>query len=547
MDQQIPEDGPVSDGPRRTPWLHIACAAVLLTALNAVKPVHMDDSVYLMYGAEFVAHPLDPYAFQFGSPTTGPANDLLVPPVLPYWLGLGTTLFGDHIVLIKCWLLPFALLLAWALDFLAARLAGRLRLPLLWLGLISPTFLPGFNCMLEVPVFALGLAALAVAIRSLERDSWSQTLLAGVLAGLAVQTKYTGIIACAAIVAWCVLHKHWVRGLAVAAVALTLAVGWEFWLASVQGQSHFVVQLHQRQGHALQRCLRLVLPLISHVAGLAPVLALLGLRALGWTGRGIRTVTLAMLAMAALLAVIPSQAALLTGANGKALLTPSNLVYALLALPVWAALGAVCLRLVWGRDVEGTDRSLDWFLLVWLALELGGYFALSPFPAARRVTGLLLVLTFLMGRLAHLRGVSSRMVGRLAVGGAALAALFFVTDLLEARAEKRAAYHVARGTYYPAAGGTFWHLDWAGFGYYATREAMRPLQLNQQLPHPGDLLALPDLPGAREALAQHGEIGLELIDTVVAGDRFPLQVMPGYYGGRTPVENQRGARFHVLV
>jgi hypothetical protein len=219
----------------------------------------------------------------------------------------------------------------------------------------------------------------------------------------------------------------------------------------------------------------------------------------------------------------------------------------LLALLVWGALGGVCRRLARRQGADGADRRPDWFLLAWLLLELAGYFAVSPFPAARRVTGLLLVFTLLAGRLAHLQAVPPRLAGRLAACGAALALLFFITDLLEARAARVAAHEVAQGPYAPAEGGTFWHLSWWGLGYHADREGLRPLLLNRELPRPGDLLALHDLGELREALALYPEIGLEWIATVVAGDRFPLQVVLGYYAGATPLENQRDERLRVLV
>jgi hypothetical protein len=527
--------------------LHVVAAALVLTALNAIKPVHLDDPVYLSYAAEFAAHPLNPYAFHIGSPFLVPANDVLVPPVLPYWLGLGIALFGDHPVLLKCWLFPFVMALAWAVDFLAARVAPSLRAPLLWLCLLSPTVLPGFNFMLEVPVLALGLTALAVAMRSVERESWSLALLAGLLAALAIQTKYTGIIACTAIVVWCILRGRWARGAAVAALALALVVGWECLVASAQGQSHFLVHLRQRQGQPVQRCLHLLLPLVGQLAGLAPAVALLGLTALGWTGRHVLIVGLSMLGAVTVLALVPSRVVLLTWTNGKTLLTPSNLVYGWLAVPVWTALVGVCLRLARRRTADGPARLLDWFLLAWLGLELAGYFALSPFPAARRVSGLLLVFTLMVGRLAHLRGVLPRIAGRLAVVGTALSLLFFATDLLDARAARVAAGEVARRPYFQARGSTFWHLSWYGFAYYADREGLRPLQLNREMPRQGDLLAMHDVREFREALAHHPEIGLELIDTVAAGDCFPLRVAPEYYCLRTPLENQRAPRIRVRI
>ena len=36
-------------------------------------------------------------------------------------------------------------------------------------------------------------------------------------------------------------------------------------------------------------------------------------------------------------------------------------------------------------------RRVEWFLVLWLAVEGAGYFVLSPFPAARRVLGLIVV------------------------------------------------------------------------------------------------------------------------------------------------------------
>ncbi|MGA3115247.1 MAG: hypothetical protein ABSF90_12550 [Syntrophobacteraceae bacterium] len=538
---------PAQQGLIDIPWLHVAAASLLLIALNAVKPVHGDDPVYLLYGAEFVKHPLNPYAFHFGSPWVIPANHMLAPPVLPYWLGAGTLFFGDQPVLLKLWLLPFALTLAWAVDFLAARLAPSLRVPLIWLCVISPITLPGFNFMLDVPALALGLTALAIAMRSMEQDSWVLALLAGLVAALAIQTKYTGITSCVAILVWHVLRGRPVRGVLVVSLALALVVGWECLGAWFQGESHFLVALEQRQGGFLRRYPHLAFPLLSHMAGLAPAVALLGLMALGWTDRGVAAVGLAMSAAFGILAIVPSQAALFTGPNGKPILTASNIVYCLLAVPVWIVFMRGCLQLMrQSRGPDGPDRLVGLFLLTWLAMEMVGYFAMSPFPAARRVASLLLVFTFIVGRMAHQRGISSRAAGRIAACGVALALLLFVTDSLDASAGRAAAREVTRRNYPLAQGCTFWHLSWFGFSYYADREGLRPLQLNRQMPRPGDLIALHDLPDLDATMAHHPEIRLKLIDTVRVGDCFPLKAT-GYYDGRTPLENQHDERIRVLV
>src|SRR5262245_64379855 len=85
-------------------WFHVIAIAAILTVLNSIKPVHNDDVAYLTYGREFAAHPLNPYAFDYGTPLNGSANLTLVPPVLPYWLAAGFSLLGDSPFLLKLWL-----------------------------------------------------------------------------------------------------------------------------------------------------------------------------------------------------------------------------------------------------------------------------------------------------------------------------------------------------------------------------------------------------------------------------------------------------------
>lgn len=516
-------------------WLHVVAAAVVLTALNAAKPVHIDDRSYIVYGSEFAAHPLDPYAFDYGIPLAHPANGMLMPPVVIYWLGLGQALLGDSPAVLKCWLFPFALLLAAAVHVLAGRAAPSLRTPVLWLAVLSPTLLPGFNLMLDLPVAALGVAAVAAAVLATERASFGLVLAAGVLAALAVQTKYTGAVSAAAVGAWFLLHRR--PGFAVAAsvTAAALVVGWEWFVAQTQGESHFLVQLRQRQGKPVDRALHLVLPLVSQTAGLAPAVALLGWAALG---RRVLPVAVVVAGAFAALALTDSQAPLLTTSEGKALLTPSNLAYGALALVVWPALVGVCLRLVRG---DGLDR----FLVAWLALEVAGYFALSPFPAARRLGDPLLVMTLAAGRLAHHTGVHRRTAAFIAAAGAALALLTFAADYADARAARYAARAAARHA--QPEGGTYWHFCWWGVGYYAEQEGLRQLQVNREVPRPGDLLAVHDVPEVRQFMRIQPLFRVELLDTIEAGDPFPLRAAPGYYDGRTPLESARGPRTRVLV
>jgi hypothetical protein len=175
--------------------LPLLVLAVLLTFLNALKPLHIDDTAYYHYASHIAAHPLDPYGFDlhwYDFPL--PANHVLAPPLVPYWWALGLHLFSDQPLLWKLWLFPFSLLLVLALHRLLRRFARGLELPLLVMAVLSPTVLPSFNLMLDVPALALGLTAVVLFIRAADRQSWRLAVTAGLIAGLAMETKYTALL-----------------------------------------------------------------------------------------------------------------------------------------------------------------------------------------------------------------------------------------------------------------------------------------------------------------------------------------------------------------
>jgi hypothetical protein len=79
------------------------------TLLNAVKPLIMDHQIYYEYATHIARHPFDPYGFMlFGA---NPANEMLAPPDLLYWLAAAMRLFGDEPFVLKLSLLPLVALL----------------------------------------------------------------------------------------------------------------------------------------------------------------------------------------------------------------------------------------------------------------------------------------------------------------------------------------------------------------------------------------------------------------------------------------------------
>lgn len=209
-------------------FVPIVTLAALLTGLNAVKPLHVDDTTYYFDAAQIAAHPLDPYGhvlLYFSDPL--PALHVLAPPVLPYWWATALRLFGERPLLWKLWLFPFALLFTASLAGLLRRFAPTTATPLLIALVLSPVFLPSLNLMIDIPALALSLAALALFMRACDGDSPALAVLAGLTAGMAMQTKYTALLAPPIMLIYA-LHRGKLRlGLAAALAAGLLFAAWE--------------------------------------------------------------------------------------------------------------------------------------------------------------------------------------------------------------------------------------------------------------------------------------------------------------------------------
>ncbi len=280
--------------------------AVLYTALNAVKPLQIDDTAYEYFARQMAATPLDPYGFTvFWWDHPQEANEILAPPVFCYaWAVVHR--FTNNPVVWKLCLLPWSLLLVFGLQSLLRRFAlsppplspeGRggkgLERPLLVMLVFSPGLLPSLNLMLDVPALALSLTALNVFFRAADRDDLALAAVAGLLAGLAMQTKYTGFLAPGVMLLWSATTGSWRVWPVAAVVAVHVFVAWEFLVALLYGQSHFLIALSG--GGSLSAKFEQLPFLSSQLGGLIPFVVALGLAALGVARRWVWTAVSVML------------------------------------------------------------------------------------------------------------------------------------------------------------------------------------------------------------------------------------------------------------
>jgi hypothetical protein len=493
-----------------------------------------------MYAQQIAEHPFDPYGFEilwFQWPE--PAMELLSPALFSYWLAPAVAAFGDQILLVKLWLFPFHLLLALGVHSLAERFAEGLEIPLLWMVSLSPTVLPGINLMLDVPSAALGLAGLALLARACDRNSLGLAVLAGLFAGFAIQIKYYALIGPGVMLLYALTHRRARLGLLSAGVAGCVFVGWELLLYLKYGQSHFLVQLTlQDINRTPFPRWRMALPLVTNT----------GVLGLAVTALGIATLTRRPTALLAFTVVAATLVVWITMGWQHALLAG-----VILGAAFWVTIVMVAfLAHSGGRDDESSGRAgmsrATSFLLVWLALEVVGYFVVAPFPAARRLIGLLVVSTLLCAHLYRERWPEAREIRPVILASAlsiTLGLALASVDLCEALSGKRAAELAAARIHEEGAPGNIWFVGHWGFQHYARAAGMRELVPDHSDVAPGDWLVLP-----RGIVQQSVNLDGEkfaFVDRIEVNDAVPLSTVPAYYSDALPVARRGAPRVRVTL
>jgi len=543
-------------------WALPAFLAIALTALNAAKPVVVDDTAYLLFARQIAAHPLDPYGFElFWYREPEPANDILLPPVVPYWIAGGIAIFGENLVLLKLWLAPFAFSLTFAVQFLLNRFGRGSSNGTLIAFVLGPAVLPLFNFMLDVPALALSASAVALFVRGVDRKAWIDVLFAGVLTGLAMQTKYTAFAVPIVLLGYGMLNRNAVRAVLSVAVACALFAAWESFVAFQYGEIHFLHHVRMQSSASLSLSQKLELkgqlfgPLLNHLGLLGLAAGLAVGRAVGyprWVVLG--TAILAVVGIVAICVLPYSEAVLLRSSTTNSVrLDLPGLVFRCLGIAVGTSILYATIRPLFRLAGRYLRRSPDaWFLAGWLLLEIGTYFALTPFPAARRLVPLALPVALIAVRWISLR-VDQRPSPWIVVYTVALGLGLHALDCWDARAERDLAEKATAATV--DCKGTVWTQGHWGWQYYCDRAGMKLVDPGQSELKAGDCLVLPVVPdrdgfyrpfhgGADFAIDAEALLPIEAFE---ADDFISAQTIPNLYGGMVPVHGRDHARLRVVV
>jgi hypothetical protein len=569
---------------RRSDSIFLVALACLITALNAVKPAVVDDTAYLLFARHLSHDPLHPYAFTlFWYDAPQPAMTVLMPPVLPYWLALGISLFGEHLWLLKLWLFPFVSLLAWSVWQILARFApGQERIGTVLI-LFSPVVLPLINVMLDIPAVALGLASTVFVMRAQSRGTWGAAILAGILGALAGQTKYSLFTLPLVWFAFGVTHRAIGKVLLATMIAVGLFVGWERLLFVSEGVSHF--QYHamrvpdgpprafeDKLAELIAKKCTLIPPGIAFLGGMGTVWGLLAWQALRWPRSvmfGVMIFGLLGSAGVALLSYSDAVLAVNPKTNTATLTLPHVVFHTLGWATVFMAVASGFVLLFrCPIETPRESRRSDWFLILWLAVEVMGYFALTPFPAGRRIILPTLALAFLVLRLtstkreqvgnAHhsltLRARQFPAHAAIVAWGIGNGILLYAIDSWDACVEPRMAEQ-ALAVAKAEGQGKIWTQGHWGWQYTMDCHGAELIEPGVSVLQPGDWLIVPILPDDvgfyrpyhGEAVFQWNEEALEYRAGFEWKDGISAMTVPCLYGGHFPWEGRDHPRLKVHV
>jgi hypothetical protein len=183
-----------------------------------------------------------------------------------------------------------------------------------------------------------------------------------------------------------------------------------------------------------------------------------------------------------------------------------------------------------------------------MALEVVGYLVLNPFPAVRRVLGLLVAGSMVTGRLAASTcsfGQRRKLLRVIVAGNAVLGLIFYGIDWRDAQAE-REAVTAALAQIGPACPLTIWYAGHWGFQFYAEQVGMQPVNPGESRLVEGDWLVMPDARIVQQAF-DLSEKDAEKWAVIAIEDRLPVGVISCFYGGATPLKHVEGARLEATV
>jgi len=469
-------------------WVLIITFGCLLPFVG--KPFHIDDPLFLRAAAQIQQHPADFYGFTMnwlGTPLPM-VKDFDNPPLTCYYIALVVAVFG--------WSEP-ALHLAFLLPALAAAggifsLARRFTRHPLWAALsavLTPVFLiSATTLMCDVMCLAFWVWAVVTFEKGLERNRWKWLLTAGLLAGLATLTKFTGL-ALVPLLAFYgfARQRRFGRWLAALFITVLFAAGYEWITRRLYGQGMLLAAgtfASEDRSGAQGGLWEKALIGLGFLGGcFLPVLFYLPMI---WSRR---------LATLGLVLLVPCVAMLFWQPHFKPLLVQNGHLRPGMFLEVAGLLaGGILILLLAGADFWHRRDADSMLLVLWVLGLVTFAVVLNWTINGRSLLPALPAVGILLARRLDNRGPQSQPIHRAWLVVPALLAAALSLKLTQADARLADTNRLAAQqlwVQYHTPGNTVWFEGHWGFQYYLEKQGGKAIDLNDPKKASGDILIVP--------------------------------------------------------
>ena len=499
----------ISDHPR------LVIAVILLAGLGPFlnKAIHVDDPLFLWTGQWIQRHPIDFFGFNVNwwASTLPMWKANYNPPVMSYFLAGVASLLGWHEIVLHLACLVVAFMAAVGIYSLARMWCERPLLATV-VAIFTPVFLVcSTTLMCDVLMMTFWVWALVLWERALVSEKcWWQFAGAGVLAGLAVLTKYSAVTLLPLLPVLALVRTRkagwWLLGLA---IPLMMVAGYELITAQIYGKGLLAAASHFARtvrGVDYWKNARGITGLAFAGGSLLPLLLFAPLlwRRWVWLAGGF-----------VILGVWLGTFDLWNNLVRSSVADISMLRRSGFALQaVLLSMGGLQLLLLVAADVFRRRDISSVILALWIFSGLFFATVLNWTVSARSFLPLVPAAAILLvRRLTAARGTAVTR-GRLwpLIPAAAIALSLAITDYQLANSARSAAEHIMAK--YKTANRTVWFEGHWGLQYYMEKLGARPIDVERSALAPGDIVVVPwnnyevfPLPAGSVALVEVLEYG----------------------------------------
>jgi 4-amino-4-deoxy-L-arabinose transferase-like glycosyltransferase len=216
----------------RHPYLTLTLVVVAALGPFLAKPFNLDDPLFLWVAKQIQAHPGDPFGFEVN--WYGTESPMWVatdnPPLTSYYIALAAAVLGWSEPALHCAFLLPALAVVCGTYRLARRYCDWPALAAV-ATLIAPAFwVSGTTVMCDVMMLGFWVWAVVFWVEGLDCRDYGKLTAAGLLMGLAVLTKFSGVCLLPLLAAYGLMHQRRVRPWAACLLIPLAAIGAYQWI-----------------------------------------------------------------------------------------------------------------------------------------------------------------------------------------------------------------------------------------------------------------------------------------------------------------------------